>query len=546
MPQQNRGTLLATLLFTDIVGSTDLADQLGDRRWRELLARHHAIVRRELKRFNGRELDTAGDGFFAAFTKPAEAVRCAAATVDGVRELGIEIRAGLHVGEAEIFGAKLSGVTVHIAARTMAMAGPGEILVTGVLKDLVPGSGFRFEDRGVHQLKGVPGEWRTFALAGVDGQVLPPRLEPERQQERLESIQPPRVPRGARRPLIVVGVAVALAAVVTGLVVASAGDGPAGGLAGGPTNGTASPKGQLVAIDPVTRKPTATLSLDFTPGPVVFAEGSVWIVDESGNRVLRVSPATRRVEARIPVGKDPVDMTVGAGAIWVADHFGRSVSRIDPGTNKVSKTIDVDFLPVRIGANDGAVWVTDTGILGPRDPYPRSNLATIEPATNRVLDPVRFKAATDCAPFLGATTEDGWAATAFGEVWRLGERGGKPVVLTRTSEIALAGMLVDESHGIIWFGSDGSPGKVVSLDLATKDFSDPIFVGTTENRTGPGCDPIWVATGGSYLWVTNADDHTLSVIAVVSRQGVGTIPLGGKPTGLAFGANRVWVTVDLS
>src|SRR5438067_11089490 len=143
---------LATVVFTDIVGSTDIASELGDRRWRELLARHHAIVRRELKRFNGRELDTAGDGFFAAFTKPAEAVRSAAAIVDGVRELGIEIRAGLHVGQAEVFGAKVSGGTVHIAARTMAMASQGEIIVTSVLKDLVPGAGFRFDDRGPHRL----------------------------------------------------------------------------------------------------------------------------------------------------------------------------------------------------------------------------------------------------------------------------------------------------------------------------------------------------------------------------------------------------------
>src|SRR5438093_6235975 len=186
MPQESRGTLLATLLFTDIVGSSDLADLLGDRRWRELLARHHAIVRRELKRFNGRELDTAGDGFFAAFTKPAEAVRAAAAIVDGVRALGIEIRAGLHMGEAETFGAKLSGVTVHIAARTMAAAGPGEVIVTGVVKDLVPGAGFRFDDRGLHQLKGVPGEWRLFALTAVDGQARPATADSEQQRERLD------------------------------------------------------------------------------------------------------------------------------------------------------------------------------------------------------------------------------------------------------------------------------------------------------------------------------------------------------------------------
>jgi YVTN family beta-propeller protein len=425
----------------------------------------------------------------------------------------------------------------------MAMAGPGEILVTGVLKDLVPGSGFRFEDRGVHQLKGVPGEWRLFALMGVDGQARPLPSEAEEQRDRLEAIQPPVVPRRIRGPLIGAGAILILGVVVAAMVLALNHDHPAAA----PTNASSVPvaKGQLLAIDSATREATVRLPLGFTPGPVTFAEGSVWVVDESGNRVVRIDPVTRRVQASIEVGKDPVDIAFGAGSIWVANHFGRSVTRIDPGNNKATQTIDVDFLAVRIGANDEAVWVTDIGILGPGDPYPRSNLATIEPATNRVVDSIRFKAATDCAPFLGATTNDGWAATAFGEVWRLSPRGGRPIVLTRTSEIALAGVLVDEPKGIIWFGSDGAPGKVVSLDLSTKAFSKAIFVGTTRNQSGPGCDPIWVVLGGSYLWVTNADDHTLSIIAVVSRESVATVTLEGEPTGLAFGADRVWVTVDL-
>jgi class 3 adenylate cyclase len=257
VPQNSRGTMLATLLFTDIVGSSDLADQLGDRRWRELLARHHSLVRRELKRFNGRELDTAGDGFFAAFTKPAEAVRSAAAIVDGVRALGIEIRAGLHVGEAEIFGAKLSGVTVHIAARTMAMAGPGEILVTGVLKDLVPGSGFRFEDRGAHQLRGVPGEWRLFAVTSVDGQARPSPAAVEEQRDRLAEIQPPVVPRRARGPLIGLGAALLLAAIIVAVLLGPGRNRPASA----PSNGSPAraANGQLVAIDSATRKAAAAL-----------------------------------------------------------------------------------------------------------------------------------------------------------------------------------------------------------------------------------------------------------------------------------------------
>jgi adenylate cyclase len=155
---------LATILFTDIVGSTDLAFRLGDRAWQRLVASHHASVRRELHRFRGREVDTAGDGFFATFDQPAQAVRAAEAIVAAVAKLGVSIRAGLHAGEAEAADEKVGGIAVHIANRVMSAAVPGEVLVSGTLRDLVAGSGLEFSDRGVHELKGVPGEWHLWAL----------------------------------------------------------------------------------------------------------------------------------------------------------------------------------------------------------------------------------------------------------------------------------------------------------------------------------------------------------------------------------------------
>jgi pimeloyl-ACP methyl ester carboxylesterase len=161
-PEPDR--VLATVLFTDIVGATEKAATLGDRRWRDLLEGHHAVVRRELGRFRGREVDTAGDGFLATFDGPARAVRCATAVRDGVRGLGLDIRAGLHTGECEVMGEKLGGMAVHIGARVAAAAGPGEVLVSSTVKDLVAGSGLRFQDRGLKTLKGVPGEWHLFAL----------------------------------------------------------------------------------------------------------------------------------------------------------------------------------------------------------------------------------------------------------------------------------------------------------------------------------------------------------------------------------------------
>jgi class 3 adenylate cyclase len=162
-PEPDR--VLATVMFTDIVGATERAAALGDRRWRDLLDAHHALVRRELTRFRGREVDTAGDGFLATFDGPARAIRCACAISDGARQLDLEIRAGLHTGECEQVGDKVGGIAVHIGARVAAMAASHEVLVSSTVKDLVAGSGLRFADRGVQTLKGVPGEWRLFAVA---------------------------------------------------------------------------------------------------------------------------------------------------------------------------------------------------------------------------------------------------------------------------------------------------------------------------------------------------------------------------------------------
>jgi class 3 adenylate cyclase/pimeloyl-ACP methyl ester carboxylesterase len=155
--------VLATVLFTDIVGSTELAAALGDQRWRDLLDRHHGTVRRNLERFRGHEIKTTGDGFLATFDGPARAVRCACAIAEDIRSLGIEVRAGLHTGECEIIGDDVGGIAVHIGARVAAIAGASEVLVSGTVKDLVAGSGLRFHDRGAHSLKGIPGEWRIFA-----------------------------------------------------------------------------------------------------------------------------------------------------------------------------------------------------------------------------------------------------------------------------------------------------------------------------------------------------------------------------------------------
>jgi class 3 adenylate cyclase len=158
--------VLATVLFTDIVGSTEQAASLGDRRWREMLDRFRTVVRRDLDRFRGREVNTRGDDFLATFDGPGRAVKCAGAIAASARPLGLEVRAGLHTGEVELQGDDVAGLAVHIGARVCSLAGAAEVLVTSTVRDLVVGSGLEFEDRGRHELKGVPGEWQVLAVQG--------------------------------------------------------------------------------------------------------------------------------------------------------------------------------------------------------------------------------------------------------------------------------------------------------------------------------------------------------------------------------------------
>jgi class 3 adenylate cyclase len=156
--------LLATVLFTDMVESTSRAVELGDARWRALIGDHDRLVRDELARFRGREIDRRGDGFLAIFDGPARAIRCALSIVERVHELGIQVRAGLHTGELDLIESGVAGIAVHTGARVMSLAGPDEVLVTSTVRDLVAGSGLSFSDRGTHELKGVPGTWRILRV----------------------------------------------------------------------------------------------------------------------------------------------------------------------------------------------------------------------------------------------------------------------------------------------------------------------------------------------------------------------------------------------
>jgi class 3 adenylate cyclase len=263
MSPKRGSSVLVTVLFTDIVGSTEIAAELKDRRWRDLVQRHHAVVRRELKRAGGKELDTAGDGFFASFQRPADAIRCACRISDEVRELGLEIRAGLHLGEAEILEGKVGGIAVNVGARVMGVAKGGEVLVSSTLRDAVAGSGFDFADHGTHRLKGIEGEWRLYEVTSLDGARRSLPLTAEESRTRREFTEA--IPVHRRRDRVLAGVAGGL---VVALVVAGGLTNALGGGDAPAESGLSQAERSLRALVPENFRSSCSRSSSPTPNAI--------------------------------------------------------------------------------------------------------------------------------------------------------------------------------------------------------------------------------------------------------------------------------------
>ena len=302
---------LATVLFTDIVGSSLFASTLGDRRWRVLLDRHHAIVRKAIKRHHGKEIDTAGDGFFASFSDQVDAIRCACQISDDVTALGIEVRAGCHVGQAEVMGKKLGGVTVHVGARVMAEAGPSEVLVSSMLKDLVPASGFSFSDREIHKLKNIDGDWHLYAVTAVDGAPRPARPDPEEAARLREEIKPP--PLTERRSgRIGIGVLVLILAVGAVILVANR-----------PHPIEVLPN-SLVQIDPDTNGIVSDVAVQDPDGAqITFVPPTheIWVLSQQDQVISVVDTRTHAVRPPVPVAGGAAEPAASGYGIVYA--FGR-------------------------------------------------------------------------------------------------------------------------------------------------------------------------------------------------------------------------------
>lgn len=416
----------ATVLFIDIVGSTHIASELGDRRFRDLISRFNRIVTAGLRRNRGREEDRAGDGFFATFAEPAQAIRCACHLSEAVRELGIEIRTGIHTGETERVDGKTQGIAVVVCSRVMSLATAGAILVSSTTKELATGAGFSFEDFSAHELKGVPGTWQVWAVTGVDGAPRPGPLLAADSAERLRAIGGPRPDRGSRRRVLIAGLT--SAAII------------AGGLAlllprdqarlGRPIQPTAPEPGTLIEIDTagriVSEIPLRPLQEARTnrhsPHPLVVGQGGVWVIrrdqlihvdpvddEEAGRAVigrgnpvsiniasgydtiwlmtdtelLRVHPATREVRPVASLQRGPIlswttDVTVGAGYVWAGTSDGELI-RFDPRTGDVARTKVPSSIDA-IAAGAGAVWLSDLleGTVTRLDPETREPKRSLE------------------------------------------------------------------------------------------------------------------------------------------------------------------------
>jgi class 3 adenylate cyclase len=520
---RGRGSALVTVLFTDIVGSTEIASELGNRRWRELLGRHHRIVRRELRRFGGREIDTAGDGFFATFDRPAQGIRCAWAVSNAVRALGIEIRAGLHVGEAELMGKQVGGVAVHVGARIGAQAGPGEVLVSGTLRDLVPGAGIEFQDRGWRDLKGVAEPQRLFAVAAVDGEPRSAQLPGREASRRRAEIVPPQPLR--RRSVLVAGaIVVALAVTATALFLAR--DGP---RTGGP--GTPTLRDVLIRIDGETGRVGAPIPLAEGRGEriaetplILIGEGAVWV--RTTGDVFRVDPETGEPETAGSAGDayGGGHMALGLRAVWLASSRFGGVPRIQVvALNPATLDPEVD---VRIPATSGTpeIATTDDSVwVGYAD-----RLVEFNPQSGEPLRSLNLGQSVDQLVGWGP---DLWVVDSLARgLFRFDPDKGE-IVETIGLQLVPDELEIGED-GQLWVLNQA--GGILLPVTASGDIGTPISVGG---------DPSDLAVSGGTVWVADHEQGAIREIDPLLGEIERTVKLGGAPAALAIDSETgdVWV-----
>lgn len=491
------GRRLATVLFTDMVGSTERAIELGDRAWRQLLRRHHGAVRTELRRFGGHEVDSAGDGFFATFPQPADAVRCALAIRAAVRPLGLAMRSAVHTGEVEPIGQKVGGVAVHLAARALSAAEADEILVTSTVRDLVAGSELTFADAGSHTFKGFAEPWHVFRVTGPE--PSPEAAEPKEDEER---------PPIQRRTAIALGGVIGAALVIGVLVLL--------GVAGQPS-GTAPGPNTVVRLAEANEVGDA-VAVARGPSAMVVADGALWVASEAGT-VTRVSLDDHSAQVVGGVGT-PTALAFADGSIFVSEGYAGRISRIDAATVQVRDSVDLHAR--RIAATSDGLWLTDD--LGDR--VARLSMTTLE--EDGVV-------ALEAASGPRALVSDG-----DGSIWVGNERSGTLSEIDAASATSIGHLIglgspatdVAVGSGSVWVTSMGAD------RLYRIDPEEGRVVATIETCDGPDA----VAASDAGTWIACRVGQIVRRLAP-NGSFVADIPVPGVPAALAIDGDGVWVAL---
>ncbi len=480
---------MATVLFIDIVDSTRVAALVGDRQWRELLSRFRQVVRKQLKKHGGREEDTAGDGFFATFDRPADALTAAASVATEVQALGLNVRAAAHTGELERIDRRSGGIAAHIGARVLAAAGPGELLVTATVRDLVVGGGMTFEPAGDTELKGVPGVWSLHRVVAVDGRTLAPPINRDEAARRVSEVSAA-TGRRVGWAFVMVAVLVLLAGVAFAGVVLF------------PSQPTA-----LVRLDPGSREVLQTVhdehvSLDAVAS-IWAADGNLWQTDLQS--VTRRDLGTGGYVTSFELPDPSLNVITAFGSVWVAHGLpGTVIDRLDPISGRRLARIDPGADVWDVAAGDDAVWVLLQG----------AEIVEIDPISGGIVD----RDATDTATepvYLRYT--NGQLLLCECPVGRIATFDPTQDAVVDVVEYPQRGFgAVDPETGVIWVQDR-------EASTLTPYLPDSDLIGRSIGLDGPlgeyafGFGALWVAAGDH---VHRVDSRSFRVDSVPMPDGV--------------------------
>jgi ABC-type transport system substrate-binding protein len=494
--------------MTDIVGSTEHASELGDSGWRKLVQEHNTRIRAALRRRGGREMDTAGDGFFAIFDAPAAAVACALEIADEIEQLGIEIRAGLHVGEVEQAGAKVTGISVVIAARIMAAAGPGEVLVSATVRDLAAGSRLTFEEWGVQQLKGVPGEWHIYAVSRAAEESVEAGAAADARERRASAVRRAQArPIWQRRPRLVAGAVLGLAAIIAagGLLVVKPWQPPA--LASVAEN-------SIGIIDPGRNEVVGAIRVGTQPGGIAVGDNDLWVTDTADGTVSQIDLRAGVVNRIVDVGRAPKGIAIAAGSVWVANSGERTVSRINIATGRVVQTVEVGNGPTAIVAAGARLWVANAT---------DSTVVPIDASTGVPGQPTGVGA----APVAMAVDEQGlWVASEDGaSISQLDPTSG--VTLAAPIQLAARPSALTLDADSIWIAA--ADGTVTRIDRATDRVTATTEVGGALAAIALGGDSLWIGDQAGIVYRLDPANPSAPPTRISTSSGIAALAtVGGK------------------